>query len=391
MFHKKIHIFLFSATFIITIFFEASNAASINVVSYGAKPDGKQDSTKHFLSAWNSACKSNQASTIYVPQGSFLLKQVTFWGPCMNKIDFKIDGTIVAPSNYVSLGSSGYWILFMKVNRVSIYGGTIDGKGDDYWHCRKAGKSCPPGARSISFSWSKNVLVSGLTSLNSKSIHIAVDHCKNVVIKDVNIRAPSRSPNTDGINVQFSTLVTISHATIMTGDDCISINQGSTHVWIERIACGPGHGISIGSLGSYSNEAGVENVTVTDSVFTKTDNGVRIKSWAKPSNGYARDIEFRNLIMQNVYNPIIIDQRYCSNRECPHQSSGVKISGVSYEHIKGTSASPVAIKFDCSQSNPCQGLKLHDIKLIYLRGSPKSSCKNVGGSSTGVVIPKSCL
>lgn len=76
---------------------------------------------------------------------------------------------------------------------------------------------------------------------------------------------------------------------------------------------------SIGSLGSYSNEAGVENVTVTDSVFTKTDNGVRIKSWAKPSNGYARDIEFRNLIMQNVYNPIIIDQRYCSKRECPNQ------------------------------------------------------------------------
>lgn len=69
----------------------------------------------------------------------------------------------------------------------------------------------------------------------------------------------------------------------------------------------------------------------------------------------------------------------------------MKISGVSYEHIKGTSASPVAIKFDCSQSNPCQGLKLHDIKLIYLRGSQKSSCKNVGGSSTGVVIPKSCL
>lgn len=146
MFHKKIHIFVFSATFIL-IFFKTSNAVSINVVSYGAKPDGKQDSTKHFLSAWNSACKSKEATTIYVPQGSFLLKQVTFWGPCMNKIDFKIDGTIVAPSNYVSLGSSGYWILFMKVNRVSIYGGTIDGKGEDYWHCRKAGKSCPPGAR----------------------------------------------------------------------------------------------------------------------------------------------------------------------------------------------------------------------------------------------------
>ncbi|RDX59008.1 hypothetical protein CR513_61930, partial [Mucuna pruriens] len=192
----------------------------------------------------------------------------------------------------------------------------------------------------ISFSWSNNVAVNGLTSLNSQATHIAVDHCNNVEIQDVKIRAPSRSPNTDGINVQFSTGVTISHATIMTGDDCISISQGNTNVWIERIACGPGHGISIGSLGTFADEVGVQNVTVTNSIFTKTENGVRIKSWAQPSNGYARDIVFRNLIMHNAYNPIIIDQRYCPGRGCPHQSSGVKISRVSYEQIKGTSASP---------------------------------------------------
>jgi polygalacturonase len=69
----------------------------------------------------------------------------------------------------------------------------------------------------------------------------------------------------------------------------------------------------------------------------------------------------------------------------------VKISGVSYEHIKGTSASPVAIKFDCSESNPCWGLKLQDIKLNYPKGSEISSCRNTRGSTNGVVIPKSCL
>lgn len=87
---------------------------------------------------------------------------------------------------------------------------------------------------------------------------------------------------------------------------------------------------SIGSLGSDSNEAGVENVTVTDSVFTKTQNGVRIKSWAKPNNGYARDINFRNLIMQNVYYPIIIDQRYCTKTDCPHQVISLHITNTNY-------------------------------------------------------------
>ncbi|OIV98300.1 hypothetical protein TanjilG_16627 [Lupinus angustifolius] len=384
-------IFLFLATFNFFFFFEYSSATYINVINYGANPNGQFDSTMSFLRAWSSACKSKEPSTIYVPQGIFLLKQVTFWGPCMNKIDFRIDGTLIAPLDYWSLGNSGYWILFMKVNRISIYGGTLDGKGPSYWRCRRGRRNCPVEARSISFSWSNNVMVNGLTSLNSQTVHIAIDHCNNVVIQDVKIRAPSGSPNTDGINVQFSTGVTISHSTIMTGDDCISISQGSTNVWIERIACGPGHGISIGSLGTNVKEVGVENVTVTDSVFTKTENGVRIKSWAQPSNGYARDIVFRNLIMHNVYNPIIIDQRYCPGRQCPHQSSGVKISKVSYEHIRGSSASPASINLDCSESNPCLGIKFEDINLTYLKGSAKSSCRNAAGNTIGVVIPRGCL
>lgn len=144
--HTNHFIFLFLAT-LFFFFFESSKAAYTNVVSFGAKPDGKFDSTMPFLMAWSSACKSNGPATIYVPQGNFLLKQVTFWGPCRNKIDFRIDGTLVAPSDYWSLGNSGYWILFMKVNRLSVYGGTLDGRGAGYWRCRRAAKSCPAGAR----------------------------------------------------------------------------------------------------------------------------------------------------------------------------------------------------------------------------------------------------
>ncbi|XP_027339472.1 polygalacturonase-like [Abrus precatorius] len=392
MAHHTNHFFILFFLGNLSFFLVTSNANSlVNVVSFGAKPDGKLDSTMAFLRAWSWACKSKGAATIYVPKGSFLLKQVTFWGPCMNKIEFRIDGTIVAPSDYWSLGNSGYWILFMKVNWLSIHGGTVDGRGANYWRCRKGANNCPAGARSISLSWSNNVVVSGLTSLNSKAMHIAVDHCKNVVIENVKIRAPSTSPNTDGINVQFSTGVTVSHATIMTGDDCISISQGTSNMWIERVACGPGHGISIGSLGTFEEEAGVQNVTVTNSVLSRTENGVRIKSWAQPSNGYARDVVFRNLIMQNAYHPIIVDQRYCPAKECPNQSSGVKISSVSYEHIRGTSASPVAINFDCSESNPCWDIKLQDIKLTYYKGSATSSCVNAGGTNNGVVIPRGCL
>ncbi|KAJ0034856.1 hypothetical protein Pint_26351 [Pistacia integerrima] len=384
---------IFFLTIMIIFLFQSSNATyNVNVMSYGAKPDGKTDSTQPFLKAWSSACKSTNPTTIYVPKGTFLIKAVVFGGPCKSRIVFKIDGTLVAPSNYWNLGNSGYWILFSKVARVSIYGGSIDARGSGFWACRRGGRSCPAGARSISFSWSRNIILNGLTSINSQTIHVALHHCNNVRIQNVKISAPSSSPNTDGIHIQSSTDVTISGSTIMTGDDCISLSQGSKNVWIEQIGCGPGHGISIGSLGDYQNEEGVQNITVTSSVFTKTQNGVRIKSWARASNGYARNIVFRNLIMKNVGNPIIIDQNYCPDKKgCPHQSSGVKISGVTYRNIKGTSATPVAMSFDCLSSNPCSGIKLQDIKLTYNGKSSSSYCKNAHGSSSGTVIPRSCL
>ncbi|KAG6732923.1 hypothetical protein I3842_01G201200 [Carya illinoinensis] len=375
-------------------FSRSSNAAYYNVVSSGARADGKTDSTQAFLKAWRLACNSIRPATIYVPLGTFLLKPVVFTGPCESRIVFKLAGTLVAPSDYWSYWNSEYWILFIKVTRVSVFGGILDAKGASYWACRRAGRSCPVGSRSISFLWSSNVVVSGLTSINSQTIHVSLYHCNYVVLRNLKIRAPSSSPNTDGIHVQSSTGVTISSSTIMTGDDCISIGEGSKNLWIERVACGPGHGISIGSLGKYANEGGVENVTVTSSVFSRTQNGVRIKSWARPSNGYVKNIAFRNIIMKNVDNPIIIDQKYCpSAKGCPNQSSGVKISQVTYNNIKGTSASQIAINFICSSSNPCKGIRLQDIKLSYNKNSTAtaSSCTNAGGISNGVVIPRSCL
>ncbi|CAL9028296.1 unnamed protein product [Prunus brigantina] len=376
----------------------SSATAAYNVVSFGARGDGKTDSTKAFLRAWSAACSTSVrgAATVYVPRGSFLIKPVVFSGPCRSSgVTFQMDDTgtsLVAPSNYWELGNSGTWILFIKVTGLSVYGGTVDARGHAYWHCKRYGKSCTAGARSVSLFWCNNVVVSGLRSMNSQTMHMAIDNCKNVVVQNVKIRAPSSSPNTDGIHIEASTGVTISGSTIMTGDDCISIGSGSKNLWLERIACGPGHGISIGSLGDNANEDGVQNVTVTSCVFTKTQNGVRIKTWARASNGYATNIVFRNLIMKNVNNPIIIDQKYCpGNQGCPRQSSGVKISRVTYTNIRGTSASKVAMNFYCSTSNPCWGLKLQDIRLTYLNKAATSYCANAGGSSSGVVIPRSCF
>ncbi|XP_027184190.1 polygalacturonase-like [Coffea eugenioides] len=110
-----------------------TRAASFNVLSFGAKPDGRTDSTQPFLKAWASACRSIQPATVYVPRGRYLIKAAVFKGPCRNRITVKIDGTLVAPDNYWALGNSGYWLLFVQVNRLSVIGGTLDAKGAGFW------------------------------------------------------------------------------------------------------------------------------------------------------------------------------------------------------------------------------------------------------------------
>ncbi|KAJ8439384.1 hypothetical protein Cgig2_021798 [Carnegiea gigantea] len=369
-----------------------------NVATFGAKPDGETDSSKAFLAAWSSACSTPARATIVVPPGQFMVRTpIIFSGQgCKSGgITFLMKGTIVGPVDFRVLAGSGgsTWVLFRDVNGITISGGVFDGRGAGLWACKRSGKGgCPDGVTTLGFSNSMNIIVNGVTSLNSQLYHIVVNGCKNVKIQGVRVLASGASPNTDGIHVQLSTSVTILNSNIGTGDDCISIGEGTTNLWIEGIACGPGHGISIGSLGKDLNEQGVQNVTVRSATFIGTENGVRIKSWARPSNGFVRNIVFQHLTMVNAQHPIIIDQKYCpDNKGCPKQVSGVRISDITYEDIHGTSATPIAMNFDCSSKYHCTNIKLEGINLTFNKKATSSFCVNAGGSTYGIVQPKSCL
>ncbi|CDP19359.1 unnamed protein product [Coffea canephora] len=229
--------------------------------SYGAKSDGRSDSTNSFLSAWPAACASAKPATIFVPRGRFLVGGASFLGQnCKNNaITICINGTLVAPSDYNVLGYTGNWLKFERTNGLSIYGGTLDGQGTGIWACKNSGKNCPQGAR--------------------------------VVLDDSKIK-----------------------------------------------------------------------------------------------------FLFQHAVMVNVQNPIIIDQNYCPNRAtCPGQGSGVRISGVTYQDVHGTSATKVAVNFDCSKKYPCSRISLEDVNLTYKDQPAMASCVNAGGSSSGLVQPKACL
>jgi len=170
--------------------------------------------------------------------------------------------------------------------------------------------------QSIRFDFVTNSIVSDIQSKDSKSFHINVYGCKSLKIQDVTITAPGNSPNTDGIHIGHSSSITITNAKVGTGDDCISIGDGTQDVTINQVTCGPGHGISIGSLGKYQNEQPVSGIRVIGGTLSSTTNGVRIKTWPASTPGTASDIHFENIVMNNVANPILIDQGYCPNGQC---------------------------------------------------------------------------
>ncbi|KAF5949819.1 hypothetical protein HYC85_011812 [Camellia sinensis] len=131
---------------------------------------------------------------------------------------------------------------------------------------------------------------------------------------------------------------------IKIGDVCVSLGDGSQQVNIEKVKCGPGHGISVGSLGKYHGEEPVTGVTLKDCTMTNTMNVVRVKTWPASPSGVASDLHFEDLVMNNVSTPVLIDQQYYPYDQCQSEiPSCVKITNVSFKDIPGTSATELAV------------------------------------------------
>jgi galacturan 1,4-alpha-galacturonidase len=178
-----------------------------------------------------------------------------------------------------------------------------------------------------------NVTITGVTSLDSKFFHVIIIGSQDVTIHRVTIRAPRDSPNTDGVHIQGSSNVRIIDTAIATGDDCVSVGPGSADITVSGVFCGPGHGISVGSLGRRPGEEDVRGLRVSNCTLAGTANGVRIKTWRgglRPGSTVS-GLVFEDIVMRKVRNPIIIDQEYCpySSTSCRHESVHISMNFLS--------------------------------------------------------------
>ncbi|URE25499.1 Glycosyl hydrolases family 28 [Musa troglodytarum] len=195
----------------------------------------------------------------------------------------------------------------------------------------------PTHGMNLVFSFVLNAIIKSISSIDSKFFHIHIFESRNITFGSIKISAPGYNPNTDGIHIGNSTNIQVSNSVIGIGDDCISIGPGCTNLTIFRVLCDLGHGISIGSLGKNVGEKDVIRLYVSKCNLTGTTNGLRIKTLQSSlSTLKASHFLFEQIIMNNVYNPIIIDQDYCQSANCPK-----------------------------SEASPCEGVELSDISLNY--------------------------
>ncbi|KAL1196693.1 hypothetical protein V5N11_004394 [Cardamine amara subsp. amara] len=355
----------------------SGNPTVFDITKFGAVPDGSTNTFKAFLNAWIQVCASPAPATLLIPKGEFLVGPVIFAGPCKSKVTVEVQGTVLATTSGFATPE---WILFERVDNLVLTGpGTFHGQGEKVWAADGCGKKlqCNLPPTSLKFRNMQNLEVNGISSVNAKAFHMFLVKTVGVNIHNIKLIAPDTSPNTDGIHLSNADNVAIVDSTIATGDDCVSVGRGSNNVTVERVICGPGHGLSVGSLGKYPNEEDVSGILVKNCTMKGTDNGVRIKTWGGSSPSKAANIHFEDIIMESVKNPIIIDQNYGSRGG----DSKVAISDVLFKNIRGTTITKDIVQIECSKSVPCQGVNVVDVNLNFVgKASEKSSSGGALGS-----------
>ncbi|KAL1814549.1 hypothetical protein ACET3Z_017123 [Daucus carota] len=356
-----------------------SQGGLFDVRASGAVGDGKTDNTNAFLATWTKACQSG--GTMQIVDGTYLLKTIQFEGPCKGQVSFTVNAVIQAPQGK---STEHYWINFKNINGLTIQGsGTFDGQGPSAWNFSTCSNvpSCSsrlsPVSSSVVLTKVNNSLVQNVKLLNSKGFQMKIEDGDHVTVNNITITAPADSPNTDGIHTGNINFVNIQDSNIGTGDDCISMGPGTTNINITRVNCGPGHGISIGSIGKLATDQNVFGVKVLNCTIRLTQNGVRIKTWNSTFPLSVADVTFQDIIMDRAHNPIIIDQHYCGGRRDCSGNSHVQVKDIKFIGISGTSASKIAVNLNCSSSNPCSDIELNNINLSFQDGTRAvSACSN---------------
>jgi polygalacturonase len=228
----------------------------------------------------------------------------------------------------------------------------------------------------------RNVLIEGITIINSPFWTVNPEFCDNVTVHAVTINNP-HSPNTDGINPESCRNVHISNCHISVGDDCITIKSGkdlpgrnrnmaAENYTITNCTMLSGHGgVVIGSEMS----GGVRKITISNCIFDGTDRGIRIKT-ARGRGGIVEEIRVDNIIMKNIrQHAIVLDMQYAKTSPEPLSERTPRFRNIHFSNI--TAQTSEAIYINGLTEMPVENITFNDIQFDAEKGAVIKEARNI--------------
>jgi len=294
---------------------------------HGAKGDGVAKDTVAIQAAIDE-CAGPGGGTVRLTAGTYLSAPIVL----KSNVTLQLDkgATLLGSTDHADYPAKaefrepGLQSLVSATNamNVSITGeGVIDGAGGTWWQMARSIKNAGvmgsdhPRPRLVVFDHCKHVRIDGVTIQNSPMWQVVPYYSDDVVIRNVKVLAPARSPNTDAIDPFSSSHVVIDHVFADVGDDDVAIKSGainspgpddpSRDITITDCTFMHGHGLSIGS----EVAGGAQNVSAERVHFEGTDNGIRVKANRDRGNDVGH-LVFRDIDMKDVKNALIISEYY---------------------------------------------------------------------------------
>jgi hypothetical protein len=360
--------------------------------------DGKTLDTRPLQAALDD-CGQHGGGTVVVPAGRYLTGSLFL--RARTTLRLEAGATLlgspcpedypVVESRWEGMDQPAYAALLNGHNLedIAITGqGVIDGQGETWWDRFNRRALLYPRPRLIEFTSCTRLHIDGIQAVNSPSWTIHPVRCANVSIRGVTVINPPDSPNTDGINPDGCRHVRISDCHISAGDDCIAIKSGSEHeraegrspcrdITITNCTLARGHGgVVIGSEMS----GGVQNVVISNCIFTSTDRGIRIKS-RRGRGGRVENIQASNLIMDGVACPLAINLHYGCGRwgdplvsdrgAHPVDPGTPQVRHIHLSHITAREVQVAAAFLDGLAEMPVEDVTLSDVSIeLSASGQP---------------------
>ena len=424
----------FSIIFCLSIL--AIQAKIYDIKSLGADTSGKVACTDLIKQSIKNA-SAEGGGTIYFPAGTYLTAAIHLESNITLDIEsgavLKFSTTFEDYLPFVKVRWEGVFMNSLspliyadKAENITIKGrGVIDGQGHTWWkesrrlidEIRKDGKTSatnklqqmwldankgikvspyyestlerkffrPP---FIQFHESKNILIEGITIINSPFWTINPIGCDDLLIHGVTINNPSSNPkghNTDGINPESCRNVRISDCFLSVGDDCITIKSGRDedgrnygrpceNITITNCIMLAGHGgVVIGSEMS----GGVKKVTISNCVFNGTDAGIRLKS-SRGRGGIVEEIRVDNIVMNNIQrNAFIFDLFYDKDsKEEPVSERTPVFRNVHISNVTGSDVKKIGYITGINEM-PISEISFSNINMIAENGFTAKTAKNI--------------